>query len=161
MRRIFTTAAKLGAIGALLLAGSSCTSTDSTFATPDLGGVWPGWEDIDEGGFEERGWVLFPEFAQYGSKGKSLLYGSGDTSRVIDYEFYRQREGLARLCPFRHYVPITVSGNVANRIVLDQAATSGGMVHISGRQRSGLRPGAAYVEVMRVNPVKPAKRIAW
>ncbi|HYF35612.1 MAG TPA: hypothetical protein VD994_10010, partial [Prosthecobacter sp.] len=137
MRRLLIAAVKISAIAALILAGSSCTSSRSTYATADLGGVWPDWQDIDEGGFEEMGWVLWPEAVAY-HDAKALV---GSTARTPDYEFYRPRQGFARLCPFRTYVPLYVSGSVANRIVLDQAAASGRMVHVSGRQRSGLRPG--------------------
>lgn len=168
MRRLLT-AARLGAIAALIIfAGSSCTTPHSSFATRDLGGgAWPGWKDIDEGGFEEDGWVLFPE------AGTATFYGAKVAAPVtpgafyvvnepVDYEFYIKREGLARLLPFTTYIRLRVTDEIpANRIVLDQAASSGGVVHISGRQHSGLHPGAGYVQLMRVTPIKPAKRIAW
>jgi hypothetical protein len=171
MSRLLAVTVKIAAAAALILAGSSCTTPHKTLATVDLGGAWPGWQDIDEGGFEERGWVLWPEAgtaAFYGAKVATPIYSGKSgyaavvTTEPVDYEFYVQRTGLARLCPFTSYVRLRISNDiVANRVVLDQAAASGGIVHVSGRQRSGLRPGAAYVKVNRVTPVKPAKRIAW
>lgn len=156
MTRFLATAAKISATAALLMVGSSCTNPPVTYAGP-----WPGWKNIDEGGFEEKGTVTWHDAALYHGDAKAVGVGYGSAHVTAEYEFYIAREGLARFCPHRTYVPLFVKGNTTNRIVLDQAAISGSLVHVSGRQHSGLGPGGAYVEVIRVTDIKRQKRIAW
>jgi hypothetical protein len=89
------------------------------------------------------------------------LYAAASASPGAHYEFYRERKGLAKFLPARSYVPLVISGSVQNRVVLDQASVAGSLVHISGRQKSGLWPGGAYVEVTRATPVRRERPLTW
>lgn len=173
MRGIVKALFRVSAIAAVVLAGGACVDMRPLQPVPQYGGDWPGWRNNDEGGFEQGGKVGWEDGgALYygGAKGTSPGYRAAPAQvggnevyplGVVNYQFYPTRKGLWRLWAPMRYVRLSAHGSVDNRIVLDRAAASGSVVHISGRLRSGLRPDEAYVEVQRATPVKRLERIAW
>jgi hypothetical protein len=67
MSRIFA-AARVLTLGAFLLTLTACTSPAPLRDTTYYGGVWPGWQDVDVGGFEELGRVTWHSGWLYGKK---------------------------------------------------------------------------------------------
>lgn len=169
MRCLVKALFRVCAIAVLVLTGGACVDMRPTQPVPQYGGDWPGWKNNDEGGFEQAGKVGWEEGPIMGAKVFAPVYAGpavpGATEiyplGLVNYQFYPTRKGLWRLLPPTRYVRLSAHGNVDNRIVLDRAAASGRVVHISGRLRSGLRPDEAYVEVTRATPVKRLERIAW
>lgn len=174
MRSITQVVVRVCAVAALAFAGSSCTST-SVQPRLDYGARWPGWKDMDQGGFEQMGTVTWSE-SEYATSSQdkvvTTVYGSGKhttkattayvkAKRAVSFDFYPADQ------PFRWWgtpkvrVQLSVRDSVENLIVLDEAASTGGLVHVSGRQRSGLSPKADYVEVTRATNVTLEKPDIW
>ena len=133
------------ALGAALLLLTLTGPREVQSGTPGYqyeAGVWVGWQDIDQGGFEDKGTVSW--HAEY----------DGCPGRRSYYLLHPVQRPFWKLCvPRKLPMPLVLEPDVATRVVLDQAIATGGQVHISGRRRSGLSPGCHYVMVQRATPV--------